>query len=416
MFRHALRNVLNPLVTIVALDLPALLGGTVIIEHIFAWPGMGTLAVESVFGRDYPGDHGNHPARCGDGGCQQPAGRSDLRGHRSAHQILMTGRRHAVSNALTRRPGHRRHRRIASAGVEPSARRAPAAIRCLAPVSASPPRALRQFGAACARPRLVGGAWITQDPYDHRSSRVSEGAIRGASAWHRFRWARRPESIAPCRARLALGRSGRVSIYAAIGIVLGGLSGFYGGWVDSLIMRFADMVLSFPSLIVIITIVSSSARVSTTSCSSSAPWVGRRSRGWCGEMFSPCARKDFVVAARATRRRNRRIIFRHVLPNAIAPVIVAASFGMAQAILLEAGLSFLGLGVQPPTPSWGNMLTDAQSITVLRSMTWLWLPPGLMIAVTVLTINFIGDGFAMRSIHGPSGKIGRGGQWGFTSV
>jgi peptide/nickel transport system permease protein len=80
------------------------------------------------------------------------------------------------------------------------------------------------------------------------------------------------------------------------------------------------------------------------------------------------------------------------MPNAVGPVIVAASFGMAQAIILEAGLSFLGLGVQPPTPSWGNMLTDAQSFKVLEHMLWLWLPPGLMIALAVLAINFVGDG------------------------
>ena len=80
------------------------------------------------------------------------------------------------------------------------------------------------------------------------------------------------------------------------------------------------------------------------------------------------------------------------MPNAMAPVLVAATFGIAYAILIEAGLSFLGLGVQPPTPSWGNMLTDAQSLTVLESMPWLWLPPGLMIALAVLSINFIGDG------------------------
>ena len=98
------------------------------------------------------------------------------------------------------------------------------------------------------------------------------------------------------------------------------------------------------------------------------------------------------MASRTVGASNPRIIFRHILPNALAPVIVAATFGMAGAILLEAGLSFLGLGVQPPTPSWGNMLTDAQSLTVLESMPWLWLPPGVMIALAVLSINFIGDG------------------------
>ena len=183
-----------------------------------------------------------------------------------------------------------------------------------------------------------------------------------------------------------------VSIYAAIGIVLGGLAGYYGGWIDSLIMRIADMVLSFPSLIVIITIVSilgpSIYNVMLVIGALGWPPIARLVRG----NFLSLRGQDFVVAAQSIGAANPRIIFRHVLPNALAPVIVAASFGMAQAILLEAGLSFLGLGVQPPTPSWGNMLTDAQSITVLRSMTWLWLPPGAMIAVTVLSINFIGDG------------------------
>ncbi len=102
--------------------------------------------------------------------------------------------------------------------------------------------------------------------------------------------------------------------------------------------------------------------------------------------------RAFTLASRTVGASHSRIISRHVLPNALAPVIVAATFGMANAILLEAGLSFLGLGVQPPTPSWGNMLTDAQSISVLESMPWLWIPPGIMIALAVLSINFIGDG------------------------
>ncbi len=183
-----------------------------------------------------------------------------------------------------------------------------------------------------------------------------------------------------------------VSIYTAIGIVLGGIAGFYGGWIDSLIMRLADMVLSFPSLIIIIVIVSllgpSIYNVMLVIGGLGWPPIARLVRA----SFLSLRERDFVVAARASGARNARLIFRHILPNALAPVIVAASFGMAQAILLEAGLSFLGLGVQPPTPSWGNMLTDAQSISVLRSMPWLWLPPGAMIAITVLSINFIGDG------------------------
>jgi len=183
-----------------------------------------------------------------------------------------------------------------------------------------------------------------------------------------------------------------VSIYVSIGIVLGGLAGYYGGWVDSVIMRVADMVLSFPSLIIIIVMVSllgpSIYNVMLVIGALGWPPIARLVRG----NFLSLRQQEFVVAAQAGGAKHRRIIFRHVLPNALAPVIVAASFGMAQAILLEAGLSFLGLGVQPPTPSWGNMLSDAQSVLVLRNMPWLWLPPGIMIAITVLSVNFIGDG------------------------
>jgi peptide/nickel transport system permease protein len=183
-----------------------------------------------------------------------------------------------------------------------------------------------------------------------------------------------------------------VSIYVAIGVVLGGLSGFYGGWVDTAIMRLADMVLAFPSLIIIITVVSligpSVYNVMLVIGCLGWPPIARLVRG----NILSLRERDFVVAARASGASNGRILSRYLMPNALAPVIVAASFGMAQAIILEAGLSFLGLGVQPPTPSWGNMLTDAQSFTVLEQMPWLWLPPGAMIALAVLAINFVGDG------------------------
>jgi peptide/nickel transport system permease protein len=88
---------------------------------------------------------------------------------------------------------------------------------------------------------------------------------------------------------------------------------------------------------------------------------------------------------------NQRIITHHVLPNAMGPMLVAATFGVATAILAESALSFLGLGVQPPTASWGQMLNDAQSLTILETKPWLWIPPGLLILVSVLSINFIGD-------------------------
>lgn len=183
-----------------------------------------------------------------------------------------------------------------------------------------------------------------------------------------------------------------VTIYTVIGVVLGALSGFYGGWVDSTIMRLADIVLSFPSLILIITVVSlvgpSIYNIMLVIGLLGWPSIARIVRA----LFLSLREREFILAGRTIGASNSRLIFRHMLPNAIAPVIVAATVGMASAILLEAGLSFLGLGVQPPTPSWGNMLTDAQSLMVLESMPWLWIPPGIMIALAVLSINFIGDG------------------------
>ncbi|MBX3068930.1 MAG: ABC transporter permease [Thermomicrobiales bacterium] len=183
-----------------------------------------------------------------------------------------------------------------------------------------------------------------------------------------------------------------VSIYTTIGVVLGALAGYFGGWVDSVVMRLADVVLSFPTLIIIITLASvlgpSIYNVMLAIGLLGWPPIARLLRG---QLLS-LRETEFIIGARAVGCSDGRLIFRHLLPNAMAPVLVAATFGIAYAILIEAGLSFLGLGVQPPTPSWGNMLTDAQSLTVLEQMPWLWLPPGLMIALAVLSINFIGDG------------------------
>jgi peptide/nickel transport system permease protein len=183
-----------------------------------------------------------------------------------------------------------------------------------------------------------------------------------------------------------------VGIYTSIGVVLGAFAGYYGGKVDSTIMRAADVVLAFPSLIIIITLVSvlgpSVWNIMLVIGLLGWPPIARILRA----QFLSLREQEFVVASRSMGALNRTIIFRHMLPNALAPIIVAATLGMAGAILLEAGLSFLGLGVQPPTPTWGNMLTEAQSLPILQSMPWLWLPPGAMIALSVLSINFIGDG------------------------
>ncbi len=183
-----------------------------------------------------------------------------------------------------------------------------------------------------------------------------------------------------------------VGIYTFLGVVLGAVAGYRGGKVDSVIMRLADIVMAFPRLIIIITLASligpSIVNVMVIIGLLGWPSIARIVRG----MFLTLREREFVLGARVSGASDTRIMFRHIVPNVIAPVIVAATFGMAGAILLEAGLSFLGLGVQPPMASWGNMLNAAQSLTILEGMPWLWLPPGIMIAVTVLSLNFVGDG------------------------
>ena len=182
------------------------------------------------------------------------------------------------------------------------------------------------------------------------------------------------------------------AVYMTIGTVLGLVSGFYGGTIDNVIQRITEVFMSLPSLILIITLVAifgaSIYNIILVIGFLSWPSVCRLVRG---QVLS--ARElDYVTAARCLGGSDWRIIFRHVLPNVLAPVIVAATFGVAASILTETGLSFLGMGVRPPAPSWGNMITRATKVVVLEQRPWQWLPPGLMIGVCVLSINFIGDG------------------------
>lgn len=182
-----------------------------------------------------------------------------------------------------------------------------------------------------------------------------------------------------------------VSIYMVIGTALGALAGYYGGWVDAVIARLIDIVLSFPTLMLILVLVSllgpGLRNIMLVLGFLGWPQVARIVRA----EFLRLRVQDFVWAARMIGATNRHIILRHILPNAMGPMLVAATFGVASAILSESALSFLGLGVQPPTASWGQMLNDAQSLTILESKPWLWVPPGMMILISVLSINFIGD-------------------------
>jgi len=192
---------------------------------------------------------------------------------------------------------------------------------------------------------------------------------------------------------------GRVSLYVSVltvlisltlGTVTGAIAGFYGSWVDNVLMRFVDIVLSIPGLFLLI-LISVVFRPGVTGLAfviASLSWMGT-SRLVRGEFLALKAR-DFVDAAKVVGAKNSRIIFRHILPNATSPIIVSATLALGGVILTEAALSFLALGVQPPTPSWGNMLTNAQQY--LYRAPYLIVIPGFFIFVTVLSGNLMGNG------------------------
>ncbi|SDC09922.1 oligopeptide ABC transporter permease [Shouchella lonarensis] len=178
-----------------------------------------------------------------------------------------------------------------------------------------------------------------------------------------------------------------------IGGALGSLAGFYGGKIDGLIMRFVDVVLIFPFLLLFLTIVAILQDITIpifimVIALTSWPVMCRVLRG----KFMGIREQEYILSARSIGCSDWRIIRKHFLPNAVGPIIVAATLLMASLIVAESALSFIGFGIPQPTPTWGNMLTEAQSIRILRNNPEAWMPPGLCILLTVLSINFIGDG------------------------
>ncbi|MGA9108903.1 MAG: ABC transporter permease [Smithella sp.] len=175
-----------------------------------------------------------------------------------------------------------------------------------------------------------------------------------------------------------------------IGSILGAVSGYYGGWVDSVIMRFVDIMLCFPTFFLILAVIA----FLEPSIWNIMIIIGLTS--WMGVTrlvradFITLRERDFVKAARAIGASDMRIIFLHILPNSMASILVAATLGIAGAILTESALSFLGIGVQPPTPSWGNILTAGKDNIDIAW--WLSLYPGLAILITVVGYNLLGEG------------------------
>jgi peptide/nickel transport system permease protein len=188
-----------------------------------------------------------------------------------------------------------------------------------------------------------------------------------------------------------------VGLATAVGTFLGAVAGFYGKWIDGLIMRLVDIMLCFPTIFLIMAVIA----FLEPSIWNIMAVIGLT--GWMGVSrlvraeFLSLREREFVMAARISGASDARIVFSHILPNALAPILVTATLGVGGAILTESALSFLGIGVQPPTPSWGNMLTEGKDNLAIAW--WLSVFPGLAILITVLGYNLLGEG--LRDVLDP---------------
>ena len=177
-----------------------------------------------------------------------------------------------------------------------------------------------------------------------------------------------------------------------VGVPLGLIAGYYRGFIETIIMRMADIFMSFPSMVLILVLVSVlGPSVATVTIVIGVLGWPRFARTIYGNVLS-ARESEYVEAARAIGTRDGAIMMKYILPNTFAPVLIAFTFRAAQAIITESSLSFLGMGVQAPMASWGNILYQAQSISVLAAKPWLWMPPGIALLITILCINFLGDG------------------------
>jgi ABC-type dipeptide/oligopeptide/nickel transport system permease subunit len=214
--------------------------------------------------------------------------------------------------------------------------------------------------------------------------------IQGRDIWSRL--------VYGARVSLTVGLISQ-GIALALGVSLGLLAGFYGRWVDEVVMRLADVTLAFPTLLLLI------AMVAALQPSEGVVFATIGIVGWAGMarlvrgQVLVVRNLEYIQAIRALGAGDLRIMMQHVLPNVIAPVVIAATLGVAGAIMAEAALSFLGLGVPPPAPSWGSMIADGRDLDQLRSAPWTSVFPGMAIGAAVLGFNLLGD--ALRDALDP---------------
>lgn len=229
-------------------------------------------------------------------------------------------------------------------------------------------------------PTAIDLAAVNQPP--------GNGHLLGTDDVGRDVWAR---LVYGARTSLAVGL-GAVAIALLIGTVVGVAAGYLGRWTDTALMRLTDAVMSVPPLLMVIVFVSiagpSLTSIIVVIALTTWPTTARLVRG----QVLALREREFVLAARVIGVPARTIVTSHLLPNLLGPLSVVGTFGVANAILVEAGLSFLGLGVRPPTASWGQMVNAAQSPEVLLDRPWIWVPPSIAIGLVVLAVNFIGDG------------------------
>jgi len=214
--------------------------------------------------------------------------------------------------------------------------------------------------------------------------------VQGRDVWARL--------VYGARVSLAVGLVSQ-AIAVSLGITLGLLAGYYRGWIDEIVMRLADVTLAFPTLLLLI------AMSAAFQPSMSVVFITIGVVGWAGiarlvrGQVLVVRDLEYVQAARALGARGERIMLLHVLPNVVGPVVIAATLGIAGAIMAEAALSFLGLGIQPPTARWGSMIADGRDLDQLRNAPWTSLAPGLAIGAAVLGFNLLGD--ALRDALDP---------------
>ena len=193
------------------------------------------------------------------------------------------------------------------------------------------------------------------------------------------------------RVSLAVGLAA-AAISTSIGILLGAISGYFGRTADNIIMRLTDVMMTFPPLIIMLTVAAivEPGILTVILIIGGMRWPAT-TRLVRGQLLA-LKNQEFILAAKSQGLPDRSIIFRHSLPNVVAPLMARVSFTVSNAILSEAGLSFLGLGISLPTPTWGNMMEGARDLAILQNQPWMWIPPTIFTLFTILCINFIGDG------------------------